>query len=90
MVAINKERMQQLCVRLNEWCGDPRVRFEYERTRIVVRVNGTLSGLLFLRNNGPHLHLLENHDITSGIFYYVDRVISASWNQMKLQRANKS
>lgn len=82
--------MRHLCARLNDWWrSDPqqRVSFEYERTRILIRVNDTLVGLFFLQGNKPYLHLLNNGTLTAGIEYYVSRVLSASWNGMSLHRA---
>ena len=85
--------MRQLCERLNEWWRpDPpqRVRFEYEGRRILIRVNDTLAGLLFIQDGQPCLHLLKDRALTEGIEYYVSRVISASWNRMSLRLASKS
>lgn len=85
--------MRQLCERLNEWWrADPaqRVSFELEGPRILIRVNGILAGLFFMRNTGPHLHLIEDRALTAGIEYYVSRVLSASWNGASLHRVSKS
>lgn len=82
--------MKRLCARLNEWWrGDQSVRFECEHTRILLRVNETLTGILFMRDRHPHLQLIVS-PLTDGIAYYVDRVVSASWLGMELQRVVKS
>jgi hypothetical protein len=82
--------MRQLCERLNEWWRpDPtqRVSFELEHTRIMIRVNGTLVGLFFIKNNRPYLHLINDAKLTAGLEYYVSRVLSASWNSVYLHIA---
>jgi hypothetical protein len=67
-----------------------RVRFELERTRILVRVNGWLAGFFFIKNDNPYLHLLNDSSLTAGIEYYVSRVLSASWGGVSLHLATKT
>lgn len=80
--------MRQICRRLNDWWLQDAhdVRFEQEDDRIIVRVNGTLAGLFFIRKRQPWLHLISNNPITAGIEYHVDRVVSASWDGAALHR----
>ena len=81
--------MRKLCDRLNTWSAPTGVSFELERTRIVIRTNGTIAGLFFVQKKQPYLQLLPDRNLTDGIEYYVSRVLSASWDGVSLQRVER-
>lgn len=58
--------------------------FEYERTRIIMRINDTIAGILFMQGEQPYLHFVRGAH-TEGIGYYISRVLSASQYSAEIQ-----